>query len=246
MKILSLGHATFVLTTSNNRVVYLDPWISENPVCPIKLEQVHEADIVCVTHGHRDHFGDALELVKRTKAILVCSPDLAKYAESTGVNYGQLFYVDGGSYPLDIGGSVTIKDTEIVMTNALHTSELRTGTETTQGSGSCGYVITDTTGIGVYHAGDTALFSDMKLIRELYQPRVCLLPVGGRYNMGIREAAIATSFLSPNVVIPMHYDTYPTQKADIKKFAEMVNLLAPRTQVIVLKPGESTTYPTST
>jgi L-ascorbate metabolism protein UlaG (beta-lactamase superfamily) len=102
-------------------------------------------------------------------------------------------------------------------------------------------VVTDD-GVRIYYAGDTGLFGDMKLIGQIYAPHIAILPVGGKYNMGIREAAFATSFLRPDIMIPMHYGTYPNQKADIAQLVEYIKMLAPRTKVVALKVGEEYEY----
>ena len=232
-----LGHASFLITTDSGRRIFLDPWVKENPVCPIRFEDIDKADIVCVTHGHPDHLGDAIEIVKKVGGVLICSPELGLIAEKKGIPY------DGqNSYPMNIGGSVRIKDVEVIMTNAVHTTDTWEKGELVTGSGACGYVIIGE-GVRTYFAGDTGLFGDMKLIGEMYAPHVAILPVGGKYNMGVREAAFAASFLRPDTVIPMHHGTYPDQKADIDELIEYIKVLAPRTRVAALKVGEEYKHP---
>jgi len=232
-----LGHASFQVVTDSGRHIYLDPWIKDNPVCPIKLKDIDKADIVCATHGHPDHFGDSIEIVKKLGGVLICSPELGVIAEKKGIPY------DGNnSYPLNIGGSVKIKGIEVIMTNAVHTADTWEAGELVTGSGASGYVIVSDDGVSIYFAGDTALFGDMKLIGQIYAPHIAILPVGGKYNMGVREAAFAASFISPHIVIPMHYGTYPTQKADINELVNYAGILAPRTKIVSLNVGEEYKY----
>jgi len=236
-KIRWLGHATFQVVTNTGKMIYLDPWISKNPVCPIKLEDVKQANIVCVTHSHGDHFGDAIEIAKKTKAYLVCTPEIARYAQIEGIPYDK-----GNSCPLNIGGSVELEGVKIVMTNAVHTTELWTGSQLLPASGACGYVIITQDGVRIYFAGDTGLFGDMRLIGEIYSPNIAILPVGGRYNMTILEGAYASLFLNPEFVIPMHHGTFPNQMADLEEFKRLVKSLSIKPEVVTLKVGETFEY----
>ena len=235
IRITWLGHASFKLE-GNGKIIYLDPWIKKNPVCPISIDDTDDADIICVTHGHDDHLGDSIEIAKRTGATLVCNPEIGIYADKKGIKY------DKGSCPLNIGGGAMIKGISINMVNAVHTSDIL-GEEFQKegvvmpGSGACGYIIKMSQTV-IYFAGDTGLFGDMALIGKLYAPRIAILPIGGKYNMGIFEASHAVSLINPKIVIPMHYDSFPNQKADTSKFKQMVKELSPTTEVKVLKPGE--------
>ncbi|MFQ6111277.1 MAG: metal-dependent hydrolase, partial [Nitrospinota bacterium] len=184
-----LGHASWEITTGDGKRIYLDPWLDANPACPIKLSEIDRADIVCVSHGHRDHIGDSLDIVKKTGARLICTPEIGFYAASKGIEF------DRGSYPLNIGGSVRLGGVTVHMTAAAHTTELY-GEEWLKesrvlpGSGAVGFVLEEA-GVSIYYAGDTGLFGDMRLIGELYNPQVALLPIGGKYNLGPRLAAFA-------------------------------------------------------
>ena len=238
VRITWIGHGSFRIRTETGRIIYLDPWIRRNPAAQVRLESITEADIVCVTHGHIDHIGDSIEIVKRTGAVLVCSPEIGFYAEKMGVS------TDGGEIcPLNIGGSCTIKGVKIIMTNAVHTSDIMISErEVIAGSGSCGYVIVTEGDTRIYFAGDTGVFGDMRLISDLYGPQIAIMPVGGKYNMGINEAAYAAHLVKPEIFIPMHYGAFPDQEADIKRLEEMVANWAPFTEVVALKPGESFEY----
>jgi len=234
-----LGHGSFKLETSSGKTVYLDPWIEGNPACPIKLADISKADIVCVTHGHIDHIGDSIKIAKKTGAVFIGTPELGFFAKKNGIPE------EGGELcSLNIGGSCTVKGIEVTMTDAVHTSDIMVSeTETVTGSGACGYVLATEDGISVYFAGDTGVFGDMKLIADLYAPQLAIMPVGGKYNMGVKEAAYAAHLVKPRVFIPMHYGTFPDQQANLGRLSDLVKTLAPSTELIVLKPGESYNYP---
>jgi len=233
-----LGHGSFKLETSSGKIIYLDPWIDGNPACPIKLSDINQADIICVTHGHIDHIGDSIKIAKKTGAVFISTPELGFFARKNGIPD------EGGELcPLNIGGSLTIRGTRVIMTNAVHTSDIMVSdTEEVAGSGSCGYVLVNEDDVRVYFAGDTGVFGDMRLIADLYVPQLAVMPVGGKYNMGVREAAYAAHLIRPKVFIPMHYGTFPDQKADLQELRDLLKAFAPFTNLIVLIPGESFNY----
>lgn len=232
-----LGQAAVKLVSEGGTCLYVDPWITGNPVCPVKLDDIQAADVVAVTHGHFDHFGDALEICRRTGAKLVGSPEIAWYADGKGIRRGSQ------ALPLGIGGFVRVAELAIHMVPAVHQTALygeewREERRFIPDGGAAGYVI-EMPGIRVYHAGDTALFSDMKLIAERFAPDVALLPIGGRFTMDLYDAARAVEWLRPKVGIPIHYNTNPDLATDISEFIAMVESRAPGVKVVVLNPGES-------
>jgi L-ascorbate metabolism protein UlaG (beta-lactamase superfamily) len=235
-----LGHGSWKMITPQGTVIYLDPWIKGNPACPITLEQITQADLVCVTHGHSDHLGNAIEIVHQTGATLVTLPEVAAYCSNYDIPYDD----KGGT--IHTGGSIVQKDVLINAVYALHASdimgqEFADHNQLMPGSGTCGMILEPKGGAPVYFAGDTGLFGDMELIGKLYQPQVVILPVGGKYTMGVREAAYAAELLRSPVLIPGHYNTFPSQMADIEELKRQVAVRSPFTQVVALKPGESFT-----
>ena len=238
-----LGHATFRFEAPGGEVIYFDPWLDDNPVCTTTLNQVTNADVVCVSHGHIDHLGDAIELVKQTGATLIGSPEVCGYAETFGIGF------ETDSCPLNIGGSVQLGSVRYTMVRADHSTGMhgvayKEGTAYAEPDGSvCGFVLTFADGPVIYDTADTGVFGDMALISQLYAPDLVIMPVGGKYTMGVKEAAVAAALTRPKVVIPCHYDTFPNQAADIDELRRRIADLTPRTAVIELKPGESTTFP---
>ena len=233
-----IGHGSWKMTTPQGTTIYLDPWIVGNPACKITMEDAMDADIVVVTHGHDDHIGNAIEICKRTGAVLVTLPDISVYASHYGIP------TDDRGGAVHLGGSIRQKDCVFHAVQALHTSDIwgyeyQERGELVAGCGCCGMVIEPDGGKPVYFAGDTGLFSDIKLIGELYHPYVSVLPIGDKYVMGIREAAWAAGFTGSPVIIPGHYNTFPAIMADTDKFRELVKERAPFAEVKVLKPSET-------
>lgn len=233
-----LGHGSWRMVSPKGTVIYLDPWITDNPSCPISLDDIDTADLICVTHGHNDHLGNAIEIVHATGATLVTLPEVAVYCSGYGIPYDD----NGGC--VHTGGHVVQKDVLIHAVYALHSSDImgKEYAENNQlmpGSGTCGMILTPEDGIPVYFAGDTGVFGDMELIGKLYQPQIAVLPIGGKYTMGVREAAYAMELLGSEVLIPGHYNTFPAQIADTDELIQEVAVRCPRARVVVLEPGES-------
>lgn len=214
MRLTWLGHACFSLVGS--RKILIDPFIPEGSLS-------EEPDIVAVTHAHADHMGITVQLGKKTVAV----NEVAKYLKTKGVPVEAM----------NIGGSISVDGVRFTMTPALHSSWLEDEGMGYYGGVAAGFVIT-MDGTTVYHAGDTALFSDMQLIRDLYRPDVALLPVGGRFTMGPEEAMIAARYTGARLVIPMHYDTFPAICQDLENFKQAIERTT-SSKVRILSPGES-------
>ncbi|HMP03050.1 MAG TPA: metal-dependent hydrolase [Gemmatales bacterium] len=232
-----LGHASFLFTHPAVGSVFLDPWLSGNPACRLRLEDVREASYVAVTHGHRDHLGDAIPICLRTGATLVAAADLCAYAARSGVPYGEQ------SYPLNIGGTLRREALAITMVHAIHAASIQgrayqVDRTVESGGQATGFIFAFEQEFTIYATGDTGVFGDMKLFAELYQPDLVILPIGGQFTMGPREALRALELMQPRYAIPCHFQTGPTPQVDVEAFAADVRRQVPQTQLILLQPGE--------
>ncbi|MGH9498199.1 MAG: metal-dependent hydrolase [Terriglobales bacterium] len=226
IKITWLGHATFRIETPGGKTVLIDPWVSGNPKCPEREKNLKQVDVMLCTHGHGDHIGDAVEIARKHEPIVIGMPELCGWLESKGVKR-----VSG----MNKGGTQTAGDVKVTMVQASHSSGIEDGDQRIYGGEAAGYVVEFSNGLKIYHAGDTCVFGDMAIIREIYGPEICLLPIGDHYTMGPREAAYACKLLKPKAVIPMHYGTFPIltgTPAELRK-------LAPDVEVREMKPGET-------
>ena len=215
MQLTWLGHSCVLLTGS--RKVLIDPFIEGGSVAGT------QPDIVAITHGHDDHMGEVVALNTKTVAIT----EIARYLGKNGL----------AAEGMNIGGSMTVGGVSFTMTPALHSSSIEAAGPGFAGGTAAGFVI-GMDGMKVYHAGDTGLFSDMKLIGELYHPDVALLPIGGRFTMGVAEAMMAANFIGAKTVIPIHYNTWDKIAADplsLKKAVERTTDI----RVSILRPGET-------
>jgi L-ascorbate metabolism protein UlaG (beta-lactamase superfamily) len=236
VKITWYGQAATTITCNEN-VLLIDPWFEGNPVSPIKSGDLKRVDYVAITHGHFDHFGDCLEICKRFDAKLISTPEIAWYADSKGIPRSTQ------ALPLGYGGELTVGAFTLAMVQAIHPTALYGEEWLTQkkyipDGGPASYIITVENKV-IYHAGDTALFSDMKLIADRYQPELGLLPIGGRFTMDTTDAATAVQFLGLNAVIPIHYNTNPDLAAEPKDLIGKLKAKSIDAEVIILNPGES-------
>lgn len=213
MEIIYYGHSVFFINGSKK--VLIDPFLTGNPSATVTPDDIKECDVVTATHDHPDHMGDSFAICKNTGATFVSQHELAVMAQEEGIN------AEG----MNIGGTISVDGVEFHMTLALHT------TETGHPTG----IIISMDNHSIYHAGDTGLFSDMKLIGEMYKPEIALIPIGDRYTMGIKEAVKAVEFIGSPYVIPMHYGTMPVLNDDPQEFKDKVG---DTSEVIILKPGE--------
>jgi L-ascorbate metabolism protein UlaG (beta-lactamase superfamily) len=221
-----LGHAGFQITSESGTVIVIDPWLTDNPLAPCKAEDITKADLVLVTHDHFDHVADAASIVKATGATLMGMPEtVGRLKAEEGVPDSQIVFGMG----MNIGGTATFNGIEVTMTQAFHSS---------QTGNPAGYIIKLEDGFTVYHAGDTGIFSSMKLLGDLFKIDLALLPIGGVFTMDPKQASVAANLLKAKAVIPMHYKTFPILEQDASSFAEIMGKEASHIQVVILDPGQ--------
>jgi len=228
-RITYFGHSTFSLTTPAGQTAVIDPWVMTNPVCPAGLKRLARLDTIFLTHAHSDHLGDLLELAKLHRPKIVASYETCLWIESKGFREE--------TCPMGKGGSQKVGDFEVTMTHAFHSNSIDENGVRHYGGEPAGYVIRMPGGFAVYHAGDTALFGDMKLIGELYKPDLALLPIGDLYTMGPREAACAIRLLGVKQVVPMHYATFPFLTGTVEELRKETKKIR-GLRIYALKPGE--------
>jgi L-ascorbate metabolism protein UlaG (beta-lactamase superfamily) len=213
-----LGHACFLLEEDGQEALLFDPFLSGNPMAPVKAEAVR-AGYVLVSHAHFDHLGDAYEIARANGATLISTAEVAGAAQEQGVS----------AHAQHIGGRHRFPFGSVKLTPALHGSGI-------SGGHACGFLV-EFYGKKVYFAGDTGLFGDMRLIGELEAPDLALMPIGDNFTMGIDDAVVAASFIQAPAVIPYHYNTWPLIEADPLEFKEKVEKKT-GAQCIILAPGE--------
>ena len=219
MKIQYLSHAVFLLSSQGTRII-IDPFITGNPLCPVKKEDV-KADYIIITHAHPDHFGDALFLAQSNGATIISSFEIANYCLSKGVS----------AHPLHIGGGFNFPFGRVKLTIAHHGSSYPDGDKLVSMGIACGVLIS-MGGHTIYHSGDTGLFYDMKLIGEMNHIDVALLPIGDNFTMDIDDAVKAVELLNPDLTIPMHFDTFDVIKTDPHGFVQKVSALGKKARVL--------------
>jgi L-ascorbate metabolism protein UlaG (beta-lactamase superfamily) len=217
-----LGHASFEITDGSTTVL-IDPFLTDNPKAAVSANDV-DPDVILLTHGHDDHYGDTVAIAKRTGAPVVAIVELAREIAAEGVEI----------FDPNIGGTITFDWGWVKLTPAWHTSTTPKGTVTL----AAGLLI-HIAGQTIYHLGDTGLFGDLQLIgRRGDRIDLALVPIGGHYTMDRFDAVTAVELVAPHQVIPMHYDTFPPVETDVQAFKQDVQQ-AGFAEVVVLEPGDT-------
>ncbi len=210
MKITYHGHSIVKIET-NGKTILIDPFITGNPLTDLSVE-TESPDYILLTHGHNDHVGDTVELAKKKDALVVAMVELADYLSWQGVK----------THGMNIGGSFEFPFGKVKFTQAFHSTGLVTGEQNIIYLGMPAGLLLEIEGKTIYHAGDTALFSDMKLLGERHSIDIAFLPIGDNFTMGPEDVAYAAMLLNAKTVVPIHYNTFPVIKQDPHKFVTLL------------------------
>jgi L-ascorbate metabolism protein UlaG (beta-lactamase superfamily) len=223
-----LGHATVHIATAKGTSILIDPFIEHNPKFPKGYKLPEKIDLILATHGHGDHIADLVPVAEKHNATVVGIVELMGWAQSQGVKK---------AVGMNLGGSWKFEDVTVSLVEAKHSSGIDGAAQVIYGGESTGFVITVQDGPILYHAGDTSVFLDMQLIRDLYQPELAMLPIGDHYTMGPKAAALAAKYLGATAVLPIHYGTFPVLTGtpdELSKFLEGSGI-----EVKAISPGET-------
>lgn len=222
-----LGHAAVHITTPKGTEILIDPFLEQNPKFPKGYKLPEKLDLMLLSHGHGDHIADAITVAKKHRPKVVGMVELVTWIGSKGVE---------DIVGMNVGGSFKHKDVIITLVEARHSSSVQDGDKSLYAGDPTGFVIAAEDAPVIYHAGDTSLFSDMRLIKELYAPEVGMIPIGDHYTMGPKAAAKAAEFLGLKTVIPIHYGTFPQLTGTPAELEQ--HLKGSGVRVLVPKPGE--------
>lgn len=229
IEITYYGHSTFSIKSPEGKIALIDPWIDGNPSCPDELKDIKAVDVIAVTHGHSDHTGDLVKISNNHSPSVISTFEIHQWLSRKGLR---------NCLPINKGGSQTVDNIRFTMTHAQHSSSLvNDDGENIYAGEPGGYIVSFSNGFSVYHAGDTNLFGDMKLIGEIYEPDLAMLPIGDVFTMSPFEASHACRMLGVKYVIPMHYATFPLLTGtpnELKKLTKHIDGL----EVLDIKPGE--------
>lgn len=223
MELTFLGHATWLVRTGG-KTLLIDPFLTGNPAATKQADEI-TCDFVLISHAHSDHIGDAEAILKRTGATAITTNEIGSDLQAKGLEV----------HPMHLGGKRQFPFGSVKLVSALHGSGVA-------GGHACGFLI-ESEGKKLYFAGDTALTTDMQLLRDVWGPiDIALLPIGSYFTMDADDAAVACRFISPRTVVPMHYNTFPLIETDLDHFRAQVAKESPGTEVVVITPGNSKTF----
>lgn len=221
MKLKYLGHSAFYIESGKFKAL-IDPFLNGNPQATVAPKDFKDISHIFVTHGHGDHLGDTIEIAKHTNCTVITNFEISIFLGANDVTV----------HPMHIGGRSKFDFGKVKMTPALHGSGIQTPEGMLYGGNPCGFVI-EIDGKKIYHAGDTGLTMDMKLL-EAEKIDLAILPIGGTFTMDIDDAVRAVDFIKPKKVIPIHYDTFPIIEASPKEFNDKVS----NVDVVILNPDD--------
>lgn len=223
-----LGHATVHIATAKGTSILIDPFIEQNPKFPKGYKLPDKIDLILATHGHGDHISDLVSVAKKHGSTVVGMVELMGWAQSKGVK---------NTIGMNLGGSWKHDDVTVSAVEAKHSSGISDGNQTVYGGEPMGFVISVQNGPVLYHAGDTSVFMDMQLIRDLYHPQLAMLPIGDHYTMGPKAAALAAKYLGVTTVLPIHYGTFPVLTGTPGELSQLLDKSG--IEVKAIAPGES-------
>ena len=225
-RITWLGHSNVLIQTAKGTNILIDPWIAQNPKYPKDFVLPEKIHYILLTHGHFDHTADAAPVAQKHGSTVVAIYELADYVAGQGASQ---------TIGMNMGGTVQLDDVAATMVEAKHSDSAQDEKGVHYVGVAAGFVLSIAGGPVLYHAGDTAVFGDMSLIRELYKPTVAMLPIGDHFTMGPKEAAVASRLLAPQVILPLHFGTFPQLTGTPE---ELDALVEPGVKVVSWKPGE--------
>ena len=224
-----VGHGTWKVRSAKGKVIYIDPWVMNNPVAPAALKKVDGCDLILITHGHFDHVHDALEIARATRPKIVANFEISAWLGSKGIPADTIIGANQG-------GTVDVDGIKVMLVHAEHSCGISDGDQILNGGAACGLVIEFENGFTIYFAGDTDVFGDMALIAELSEFDVAFLPIGDFYTMGPERAAKAVGLLGVKTVVPMHFGTFPLL---VGRPSALQKLLGKGVEVLDIKPGDT-------